>query len=88
MGIGKNDNQARQHWGSVAYDAIPKSVFAVAAWHLANAASGTCDADGAAERAFLQELEALEANQLIDKRQLKLARDNIALSIGSSLLSI
>lgn len=73
MAIGKNDQQAREHWGS-AFDAIPKSVFAVAAWHLANVSSGTCDAPGAAEKRFLEELEALNASGILEDRQFKVAK--------------
>ena len=58
MPVNKNDAAARAHWGAV-YEAIPKSVFAVAAWHLANVASGTADEDGAAEARFEEEIAAL-----------------------------
>jgi hypothetical protein len=72
MSIGKNDQAARDHWGA-AYDAIPKSVFAVAAWHLANVASETCDALGAAEGRFAEELEALAGSGILEPRQAKAA---------------
>ena len=58
MPINKRDEHARRAWGD-AYDAIPKSVFALAAWHLANGSSESADADGAAEQRFIEELEAL-----------------------------
>lgn len=58
MTANKNDTAARALWGA-AYGDIPKSVFAVAAWHLANLASETADAEGAAEGRFLEEIETL-----------------------------
>lgn len=57
-GIFKQDGAARRAWGD-AYDAVPKSVFALACWHLANVASGTADAPGAAEARMIEELDAL-----------------------------
>lgn len=61
MAIGKNDAAAREHWG-VAYDQIPKSVFAVLAWRLA-------DRLGAyPEGICIEELRAL-GNQIIDLKQ-------------------
>jgi hypothetical protein len=65
----KNDRHARQCWGDL-YDSLPKSVFATAAWHLANVASDTADAPGAAEKRFFEELRALVANNIIPKQQL------------------
>jgi hypothetical protein len=80
MSIGKNDSAAREHWGA-AYNDIPKSVFAVAAWHLANVASGHCDAAGAAEKRMIEEIEALAANGIMDaaqaKRALKILKEAI-----------
>jgi hypothetical protein len=58
MPINKDDAHARRAWGS-AYDAIPKSVFALAAWHLANVSSESADSVGAAEDRMLEELIAL-----------------------------
>lgn len=58
-GIFKQDRAARVAWGSDAYADIPKSVFALAAWHLANVASGTADVEGSAERRMIEELTAL-----------------------------
>jgi hypothetical protein len=63
VSINKNDQHARRAWGS-AYDAIPKSVFAIAAWHLANVASGDADAPGSAELRMIEELEALRCGHL------------------------
>lgn len=62
-GVFKQDGAARRAWGD-AYDAIPKSVFALAAWHLANVASGSADEPGAAELRMIEELEALQYGHL------------------------
>lgn len=64
--MGKADQHARKHWGK-AYDAIPKSVFATVAWHLANFASD----GGNAEARFVEELKAMLDNGIIDERQTK-----------------
>ena len=58
-GIFKQDRAARVAWGEDVYAALPKSVFALAAWHLANVASGTADVEGAAEQRMIEELIAL-----------------------------
>lgn len=68
MALNKNDSHARDCWGDL-YDSLPKSVFATAAWHLANIASGEADAPGAAEKRFFEELKALAANGIIPKQQ-------------------
>lgn len=59
VGVMKNDGAAAQAWGGTVYAAIPKSVFALIAFHLANLASGECDNPGAAEKRFLEEWDAL-----------------------------
>lgn len=59
----KNDMHARRAWGE-AYDAIPKSAFALIAWHLANLCSESADAPGAAESRFAEEWEALRSHGL------------------------
>lgn len=59
----KQDRAARMAWGD-AYNAIPKSVFALVAWHLANVASGQADTVGAAESRVIEELEALRYGHL------------------------
>jgi hypothetical protein len=64
----KNDVIAREHWGEL-YDKVPKSVFAVVAWHLANIASGSPDIPESAMSRFVEEVEALEANGLIPEGQ-------------------
>ena len=71
MPINKNDTHARGHWGDEIYDAIPKSVFATVAWHLANIASGELDNPGAAESRFAEELRAMVANRIIPEPQAK-----------------
>lgn len=63
-GVFKNDTLAREAWGGAAYEAIPKSVFAYIAWHLANASSESSDAAGAAEQRFMFEWGALTAHGL------------------------
>lgn len=70
MGAVKLEEHAREHWGPV-FDAIPKSVFATVAWHLANIASDNLDQDGAAETRFLEELQALGQNNIIPSEQLR-----------------
>lgn len=83
-GVFKQDRAARRAWGE-AYDAIPKSVFALAAWHLANVASGTADADGAAELRMIEELEALACGHLPEAqahRSIKAIRAAIAKAEG------
>lgn len=73
----KDDQHALRQWGA-AYDAIPKSVFATVAWHLANLASGEADADGAAEAMFRAELGALIDAGIIPSGQGKRADAAIA----------
>lgn len=67
-GVFKKDEPARRAWGD-AYDAIPKSVFALVAWHLANVMSANADEVGAAETAFANELKALADGGHLDKAQ-------------------
>lgn len=69
MGVSKNDGHATALWGHDVYKAIPKSVFATAAWHLANIASGEVDHGGAAELRFCEELKALAQNGIIPPKQ-------------------
>ena len=68
MPANKHDRHAREHWGEI-YDALPKSVFATVAWHLANVASGNADNPGSAKRRFISELNALVANNIIPAPQ-------------------
>lgn len=68
-GIFKQDRAARTAWGQAAYAAIPKSVFALAAWHLANVASDAADSDGAAEGRMVEEIEALRDNGFLPRAQ-------------------
>ena len=85
-GILKQDAAARQAWGD-AYDAIPKSVFALLAWHLANVASDAADEPGAAERRAVEELEALRYGHLPTAqadRAIKAIRAAIARATGAA----
>lgn len=72
-GITKKSDHAHALWGYDALHAIPKSVFATVAWHLANRISATCDQPGAAESSFLDELAALNACGVIDDAQFKVS---------------
>ncbi len=72
----KNDQHAREHWG-LAYDQIPKSVFATLAWHLANVASGCGDSPGAAETRAIEELRALSRATILPDNQALSAIRNI-----------
>lgn len=69
MVANKHDTSAREHWGSDVYDRIPKSVFAVVAWHLANIASSNPDSPGAAESRLIDEVQALADQGLIPEAQ-------------------
>lgn len=64
---GKHDGDARSLWGA-AYQKIPKSVFAVAAYYLAQRAQPE-HVPGGAETQFLLELKALAGVELITKQQ-------------------
>lgn len=69
---GNGDRVARDLWG-LAYDAIPKSVFAVVAWHLADCASDEGVGNDGEVRRFVEELEAMRSNGTLDERQVKRA---------------
>jgi hypothetical protein len=64
----KNDQHAKQHWGD-AYDAIPKSVFATIAWHLANQCGEQLDDPTAVIARFLEEARALGHNGILPASQ-------------------
>ena len=72
-GVMKQDAHATEHWRWDAYAAIPKSVFATVAWHLANALSESCDAPGMAEKRFAEEIDALVASGILPAAQGKRA---------------
>ena len=55
---GMHDWNAKRAWGHETYDAIPKSVFALIAWHLANLAAEELDS-GLAPQRFLEEWDIL-----------------------------
>lgn len=64
----KQDREARGLWGP-AYDSIPKSVFATAAWHLADCCSDAGVGNGQEVARFLDEVRALAENGLISPAQ-------------------
>ena len=78
MSIGKNDQSAISHYGPKAYGEISKSAFAVLAWHLANLASASCDAPGAAEARMIEEAEALNGAGILPDAHLKAVRRALA----------
>ena len=80
-GIIKSDSHAKEIWGGDVYAAIPKSVFASVAWHLANLASGEADNPGAAEKMFLNELAALGRCGIIPTQQMALVINSISKAI-------
>ena len=69
---GHDDRVARNLWGA-AYDAIPKSVFAVVSWYLADCASDEGVGNEGEVRRFVEELEAMRSNGILDERQVKRA---------------
>lgn len=75
----KKDQVARSLWGR-AYDEIPKSVFAVVAFYLADVASTEGVGNGGEVERFRQELEALLKNQIIDEAQARNALKALNLS--------
>lgn len=80
----KNDNEARALYGP-AYDSIPKSVFAVAAYHLADICSEAGADNGQAIARLREELEAL-SGQVIPPEQAERALRALAKAITSELL--
>lgn len=66
----KNDATARSIWGAATYEAIPKSVFAVVAWYLADCASNAGVGNGGEINRFLEELDAMQANGILDEKQI------------------
>lgn len=71
MSLGKDDTAARALLGD-AYDRIPKSVFAVAAYYLADACSDAGVGNGQAIARLREEFECL-SGQVIDPAQAKRA---------------
>ncbi len=74
--INNKDGGAKRLFGE-AYDKIPKSVFAVMAWHFANAASGIADTPGAAEEIMIAELFAVMEAGYITEAQSHTAKKAI-----------
>ena len=66
----KHDQRAAEIWG-IAYATIPKSVFAMAAWHLSDCCSEEGVGQGYAEKRFAEEVAALRDNGLISTAQAK-----------------
>ena len=66
-----SDGKAVELWGNDVYDAIPKSVFAVAAWHLANLSSEDPDGEGQAQERFCEEVTTIAENGIIEPAQAK-----------------
>ena len=79
--INKDDSVARQLWGD-AYEKIPKSLFAVVAWYVCDVASNEGAGNGGELRRFLEELDAMETNQIVSAAQIKRARTAIAKEIA------
>lgn len=73
----REDQAARELWGD-AYGAIPKSVFAVAAWYLSDCASDEGVGNGGELRRFREELEALKASGILPEPQVKRAMRALA----------
>lgn len=69
----KSDTAARQHWGA-AYDAIPKSAFALVAFHLANLAADEPDLFESICARFVEEAEALTHNAILPGAHAKTIR--------------
>ena len=70
------DEPARALWGE-AYERIPKSVFAVVAYYLCDCASDEGVGQGGELRRFVEELEAMESNGILEKVQVRLARNAV-----------
>ena len=83
-GIFKQDRAARLAWGENVYAELPKSVFALAAWHLANVASGEADNAGAAEQRMIDELIALRDGGHLPKAQADRAIKSIRAALAKT----
>ena len=82
MNVNKNDSAARELFGSDAYDRIPKSVFAVAAYYLADACSDAGVGNGQAIERLREEFRCL-SEQVIDPAQAKRADAALARAGGA-----
>jgi hypothetical protein len=68
-----NDNAAINLWGE-AYARIPKSVFAIVAWYLADICNDVGAGNGQAVARFIEELDALRSNGILNLDQVRRAR--------------
>ena len=62
----EDDQEARALWGA-AFNAIPKSAFALAAWYLADCASDEGVGQGGEVRRFREELDALRGSGILSE---------------------
>lgn len=69
----KSDRAARETWGA-AYDAIPKSAFALVAFHLANLAAEEPDLFESICARFAEEADALALNEIMPDAHAKAIR--------------
>lgn len=76
-GITKADSEAHRTIGA-AYAAIPKSAWALVAYHLANLCAEEPDSFDSIMARILEEAVALEANDILPTHQLKVVRKAIA----------
>lgn len=67
-GTFKNDAAARSAWGK-AYDEVPKSVFALVAWHLCNLHTDDMESVETAEARAIQEIEMLRDGNHLSRPQ-------------------
>lgn len=79
----KSDSAARQAWGSV-YDAIPKSAFALVAFHLSNLCAEQPDDAASIMARFLEEVDALALNGIMLEAHAKAARATISKARGKA----
>lgn len=78
----KSDRAAREQWGS-AYDAIPKSAFALIAFHLANNCADEPDTFSGILARFLEEADCLALNGMMPEARAKAIRAAIAKAVQS-----
>lgn len=76
-GTFKHDYEAVALWGP-AYADIPKSVFAVVAWYLADISSEAGADNGQAQARFIEELKALRGNGILPAEQVARALSSLA----------
>ena len=74
---GKSDWQAQEIWEPEIYATIPKSVFAMIAWHLANITSEAVDEPGEAEKRFLEEWDILQQGRHLPQIPTRKVRNHL-----------